>query len=76
MVLCLETYRDLAEAIPPLHWLEWLFRAIFVIEIVIRILAYGRRPQDFFKHGWNGRGSADSWRSRWSRSMCTGWPAG
>jgi voltage-gated sodium channel len=38
---------------PYLHWLERFFRAVFVTEIVIRILAYGRRPQDFFKHGWN-----------------------
>jgi voltage-gated sodium channel len=52
-LLCLETYRDIAENVPPLHWLEWLFRAIFVTEIVIRILAFGKRPQDFFKHGWN-----------------------
>ena len=26
---------------------------IFVIELVIRITAYGRRPQDFFRDGWN-----------------------
>jgi voltage-gated sodium channel len=29
----------------------WL--GIFVVELVIRITAYGRRPQDFFKDGWN-----------------------
>ena len=27
--------------------------AIFSVEILIRIGAYGRRPQDFFKSGWN-----------------------
>jgi voltage-gated sodium channel len=26
---------------------------IFVVELAIRIAAYGRRPQDFFKEGWN-----------------------
>lgn len=26
---------------------------IFVVELAIRISAYGRRPQDFFKEGWN-----------------------
>ncbi len=29
------------------------FLGIFVIELVIRIAAFGRRPQDFFKDGWN-----------------------
>lgn len=51
-LLCVETY-PVAERITYLHWLEWFFRAVFVTEIVVRILAYGRRPQDFFKHGWN-----------------------
>lgn len=26
---------------------------IFVVELAIRIASYGRRPQDFFKEGWN-----------------------
>jgi len=26
---------------------------IFVLELAIRITAYGRRPQDFFREGWN-----------------------
>ena len=30
-----------------------VFLGIFVVELVIRIAAYGRRPQDFFKSGWN-----------------------
>ena len=51
-LLCVETY-PLAESISYLHWLEWFFRAVFVAEIVVRILAYGKRPQDFFRHGWN-----------------------
>lgn len=53
VVLGLETYPHLGSAGPLLHALEWGFRAIFVTEIAIRILAYGRRPQDFFRHGWN-----------------------
>lgn len=53
VLLCLETYPGLATAVPSLLWVEWIFRAIFVAEIAIRILTYGSRPQDFFKHGWN-----------------------
>ncbi|SCG49063.1 voltage-gated sodium channel [Micromonospora echinaurantiaca] len=53
VVLGLETYRDLGRAGPVLHGLELAFRVAFVAEIVIRVLAYGRRPQDFFRHGWN-----------------------
>ncbi len=53
VVLGLETYPHLGVAGPLLHGLEWCFRAVFVTEIAIRILAYGRRPQDFFRHGWN-----------------------
>ncbi|MTK02230.1 ion transporter [Micromonospora sp. CP22] len=53
VVLGLETYPDLGRADPALRLLEWGFRSIFVVEITIRILAYGRRPQDFFRHGWN-----------------------
>ncbi|MEV0327350.1 ion transporter [Micromonospora echinospora] len=53
VVLGVETYPHLGVAGPILHGLEWCFRAAFVAEIVIRLLAYGRRPQDFFRHGWN-----------------------
>ncbi|MEV5448117.1 ion transporter, partial [Streptomyces sp. NPDC052644] len=52
-VLGVETYPDLGAARPALHWLEMSFRAAFVAEIAIRVLAYGRRPQDFLRHGWN-----------------------
>ena len=30
-----------------------VFVSIFVAELVIRVLAYGRRPWDFFRSGWN-----------------------
>ncbi|MEV7332163.1 ion transporter [Micromonospora sp. NPDC093244] len=53
VVLGLETYDGLIPANAALHGLEWLFRAVFVLEIAIRLAAYGRRPQDFFRHGWN-----------------------
>lgn len=29
------------------------FLGIFVVEIAIRVAAFGGRPQDFFKNGWN-----------------------
>jgi voltage-gated sodium channel len=53
VLLCVETYPHLVASAPYLHLLEWFFRFVFVTEIAIRILAYGRRPQDFFQHGWN-----------------------
>ncbi|TDC32771.1 ion transporter [Micromonospora sp. 15K316] len=53
VVLGIETFPHLGAAGPVLRWLELAFRAAFVTEIVIRVLAYGRRPQDFFRHGWN-----------------------
>jgi voltage-gated sodium channel len=53
VVLGLETYPHLGSAGPLLRGLEWFFRAVFVTEIAVRILAHGRRPQDFFRHGWN-----------------------
>ncbi|WP_433528039.1 ion transporter [Micromonospora sp. CA-263727] len=53
VVLGLETYPHLGTAGTALYALEWMFRTVFVVEIAIRLLAYGRRPQDFFRHGWN-----------------------
>jgi voltage-gated sodium channel len=53
VVLGVETYPHLGSAGPLLRGLEWFFRAVFVTEIAIRVLAHGRRPQDFFRHGWN-----------------------
>ncbi|MEV5822783.1 ion transporter [Micromonospora haikouensis] len=52
-VLGVETYPHLGSARPVLRGLEWAFRLAFVAEIGVRVLAYGRRPQDFFRHGWN-----------------------
>ena len=33
--------------------LNAIFLAIFVVELALRIGAYGRRPLDFFRSGWN-----------------------
>ena len=33
--------------------LDDVFLGIFVVELAIRITAFGSRPQDFFKDGWN-----------------------
>ena len=30
-----------------------IFYGIFVIELILRFASYGRRPQDFFRNGWN-----------------------
>ncbi|MFC7546741.1 ion transporter [Plantactinospora sp. GCM10030261] len=53
VVLGVETYPHLVAAKPWLHGLEYVFRAVFIVEIAIRVVAHGRRPQDFFRHGWN-----------------------
>jgi voltage-gated sodium channel len=54
VVLGLETYdsveRDVGGA---LDVLNDLFLGIFVVELLIRIVGYGKRPQDFFRSGWN-----------------------
>ena len=36
-----------------LNLLNAVFLTIFVVELALRIGAYGRRPQDFFRSGWN-----------------------
>src|SRR5687768_2352057 len=52
--LGLATYEGIDEdAGSLLTVLDSIWIGIFVVELVIRILAYGRRPQDFFKDGWN-----------------------
>jgi voltage-gated sodium channel len=54
IVLGLETYPEVeADAGTLLDTLDSVFLAIFVCELAIRIAAYGRRPQDFFRDGWN-----------------------
>ncbi|SBT46245.1 ion transporter [Micromonospora narathiwatensis] len=53
LLLGVETYPHPGSLGTLLRALEWFFRAVFVVEIAIRVLAHGRRPQDFFRHGWN-----------------------
>src|SRR5688572_20509835 len=54
VVLGLETYDSIrTEYGDVLAFLNDACLGIFVVEIAIRITSYGRRPQDFFKEGWN-----------------------
>lgn len=54
VVIGLETYPGLMDSYG--DWfvrLDGLILAIFVVEIVIRLVAYGGRPWRFFTRGWN-----------------------
>jgi voltage-gated sodium channel len=54
VVLGLDTYDSIRrDAGGLLHTLNDVFLGVFVVELAIRLGAYGRRPQDFFKSGWN-----------------------
>jgi voltage-gated sodium channel len=54
VVLGLETYDAIArDAGGLLDTLNQVFLAVFVVELAIRMTAYGSRPQDFFRNGWN-----------------------
>ena len=54
LVIGLETYDSIEEDYGEiLHTLNDAFLGLFTIEVLIRIGAYGRRPQDFFRSGWN-----------------------
>jgi voltage-gated sodium channel len=54
VVLGLETYDAIErDAGGLLNTLNDVFLGVFVVELAIRISAYGRRPQDFFRGGWN-----------------------
>ncbi|MEU5722443.1 ion transporter [Micromonospora sp. NPDC047738] len=53
VVLGVETYPHPGSLGTLLRALEWFFRTVFIVEIAIRLLAHGRRPQDFFRRGWN-----------------------
>ena len=53
-VLGLQTYERIdREHGGALDLLNSLFLAFFVLELTIRIAAYGRRPHRFFREGWN-----------------------
>jgi voltage-gated sodium channel len=54
VVIGMETYPGLYESFEStFHRLDQLFLTIFVIEIAIRLIAYGTRPWRFFGRGWN-----------------------
>jgi voltage-gated sodium channel len=54
ITLGLGTYESIdEEAGSLLTALDDLFLGVYVIELAIRITAFGNRPQDFFKDGWN-----------------------
>jgi voltage-gated sodium channel len=36
-----------------LELLDTIFLTVFVAELAIRVVSYGRRPQDFLRNGWN-----------------------
>ena len=53
-VLGLETYPSVASNHgDTLRTLNDVFLAVFVVELVVRLIGFGSRPQDFFRSGWN-----------------------
>jgi voltage-gated sodium channel len=53
ITLGIQTY-DISDGLQSaLSTLDEVFLGIFVVEIAIRITAFGGRPQDFFRDGWN-----------------------
>jgi voltage-gated sodium channel len=54
VVLGLQTYEAVeAEYADMLDTINAVCVGIFVAELALRIASYGRRPQDFFRSGWN-----------------------
>jgi voltage-gated sodium channel len=54
VVLGLETYDGVVrDAGPLLRTLNDVFLGIFVVELAIRLTAFGKRPGEFFRSGWN-----------------------
>ena len=54
VVLGLETFPTVMESNGSvLVTLNNVFYGIFVVELILRFASYGRRPQDFFRNGWN-----------------------
>ena len=50
----MQTYDEIEERYgDTLNFLNAVCVTIFVVELALRIGAYGRRPQDFFRSGWN-----------------------
>lgn len=54
VVLGMQTYPELVRRYgDTLDLLNTVFLGVFTIEIALRIAAYGRRPQGYFRSGWN-----------------------
>jgi voltage-gated sodium channel len=54
LVLGMETYEEVDQEIGDLlRWLDRVFLGVFVLELAVRIGAYGRQPWRFFRRGWN-----------------------
>ena len=54
VVLGLQTYPEVVGRHgDTLDLLNEVFLGVFVVELTLRIAAYGRRPQDYFRSGWN-----------------------
>jgi voltage-gated sodium channel len=54
VVLGLQTYPGVVDGHgDTLDLLNATFLAVFVVELALRLASYGRRPQDFFRSGWN-----------------------
>ena len=53
ITLGVQTYNLSASLESTLTTLDDIFLGIFVVELIIRITAFGKRPQDFFQDGWN-----------------------
>jgi voltage-gated sodium channel len=54
IVLGLETYPSIMDTQGELLiTLNTVFYVIFFVELILRMVSYGRRPQDFFRSGWN-----------------------
>jgi voltage-gated sodium channel len=53
ITLGIQTYDISSGLESALTLVDEAFLGIFVVEIVIRVTAFGRRPQDFFRDGWN-----------------------
>ena len=53
ITLGIQTYDISSGLESALTTLDEVFLGIFVVEMTIRVAAYGKRPQDFFRDGWN-----------------------
>ena len=54
IVLGLETYDSIEQRYGDvLYLLNEIFLGIFIVEILLRIAAYGSRPWNYFRSGWN-----------------------